>query len=264
MRRSWSGGGDLSDHALIGVRPVRELRAVAHRRPGDARGCRRSCPRCRPGTARRLRGRRARRARLALILAALLVALPPPPPRAMSGRSASTTAPGPAAVMSRIQVEPGMSLRDVWRAAGRARCAAPRRWSGTCGSMGCARASRPATTSCRAAASPAQILALLEEGKVVLEQLTVVEGAPSRTSSTPGQHPRVQHTQAGERSRHGARSATRGSAAEGEFFPDTYRFAGRHPDVDILGLAYDSMQTALAKAWSGAAAICRSTSPTRR
>jgi UPF0755 protein len=38
-------------------------------------------------------------------------------------------------------------------------------------------------------------------------------------------------------------------AAEGQFFPDTYRFAANTTDVAILTLAYDSMQRALAAAW---------------
>ncbi len=36
---------------------------------------------------------------------------------------------------------------------------------------------------------------------------------------------------------------------EGRFFPDTYRFAARTTDADILKLAYDSMARNLAQVW---------------
>jgi len=41
-----------------------------------------------------------------------------------------------------------------------------------------------------------------------------------------------------------------GVSPEGEFFPDTYRFAANTPDIAILTLAYDSMQRVLADAWT--------------
>jgi UPF0755 protein len=87
---------------------------------------------------------------------------------------------------------------------------------------------------------------------VVLEQLTVVEGTAFQDFlDALAQHPRVQHTLAGK----GAEAVMAalghpGVRPEGEFFPDTYRFAGKTPDVVILGLAYDSMQKALANAWA--------------
>jgi UPF0755 protein len=37
---------------------------------------------------------------------------------------------------------------------------------------------------------------------------------------------------------------------EGRFFPDTYRFAARSTDVELLKLAYASMQRVLDEAWS--------------
>ena len=40
------------------------------------------------------------------------------------------------------------------------------------------------------------------------------------------------------------------ASPEGEFFPDTYRFAANTPDIAILTLAYDSMQRVLADAWT--------------
>jgi UPF0755 protein len=40
-----------------------------------------------------------------------------------------------------------------------------------------------------------------------------------------------------------------GEFPEGRFFPDTYRFAAKTTDVEILGLAYNAMQRVLDGAW---------------
>ncbi len=100
-------------------------------------------------------------------------------------------------------------------------------------------------------ASPAQIIALFEQGRVVLEQLTVVEGATfADFLAALEQHPRVMHTLRGRSAAadHDALGHP-GQAPEGEFFPDTYRFAADTTDVAILELAYDSMQQLLGAAW---------------
>src|SRR5437763_1764210 len=101
-------------------------------------------------------------------------------------------------------------------------------------------------------ASPEEIIALFEQGKVVLEQLTVVEGATFNDFlAALDQHPRVLHTLRGK-----SPAAIMGAlghpgvSPEGEFFPDTYRFAANTPDIAILTLAYDSMQRVLADAWT--------------
>jgi UPF0755 protein len=100
-------------------------------------------------------------------------------------------------------------------------------------------------------ASPAQILALFEEGKVILEQVTVVEGATfADFLDALEQHPRVAHTLRGKSAAEiMAALGHAGVAPEGEFFPDTYRFAANTTDAAILALAYDSMQRALTEAW---------------
>ncbi|HKD52576.1 MAG TPA: endolytic transglycosylase MltG [Steroidobacteraceae bacterium] len=161
-------------------------------------------------------------------------------------------APGPATSVSRIEVEPGATVRAVLgrlQGAGTVRDARAVQWYLRL------RGARPrveaGTYEIPAHASPAQILALFEQGKVILEQLTVVEGATfADFLETLAQHPRVTHTLNGKTPAeimtllgHG------GQNPEGEFFPDTYRFAANTSDVAILGLAYDSMQHALAAAW---------------
>ncbi len=104
-------------------------------------------------------------------------------------------------------------------------------------------------------ASPAEILTLFAEGRVVLEQLTVVEGATfAEFRAILDAHPSVAHTLRG---RTGAEVMGAlghpGELAEGRFFPDTYRFAANTTDAAILTLAYEAMQRALAAAWDGRA-----------
>ena len=102
-----------------------------------------------------------------------------------------------------------------------------------------------------ARASAAQILEMFEQGRVVLEQLTVVEGSTFADFRRElDQHAAVTHTLTGQ-------SATEVMAAlghpgeypEGRFFPDTYRFAAKTTDRDILLLAYNAMQKLLDTAW---------------
>jgi UPF0755 protein len=161
-------------------------------------------------------------------------------------------APGPAAAPSRIEVGPGASLRSVlarMEAAGSVRNARALEWYLRL------RGEQPrvqaGTYEIPAHASPAQIISLFEQGRVVLEQLTVVEGATfADFLAALEQHPRVTHTLRG---RSPAQIMTLlghpGQAPEGEFFPDTYRFAANTTDVAILALAYDSMQQLLGAAW---------------
>ncbi len=101
-------------------------------------------------------------------------------------------------------------------------------------------------------ASAAQILEMLEQGRVVLEQLTVVEGSTFADFRRGlDEHAAVTHTLT-------AKSADEvmtalghsGEFPEGRFFPDTYRFAARTTDRDILLLAYNAMQKVLEGAWA--------------
>ena len=105
-------------------------------------------------------------------------------------------APGPATADSRIEVDPGASVRAVLgqlQAAGTVRDARAVQWYLRL------RGVRPrvqaGTYEIPAHASPAQILALFEQGKVILEQLTVVEGATfADFLAALAQHPHVAHT----------------------------------------------------------------------
>lgn len=162
-------------------------------------------------------------------------------------------APGPGTAATLLEVEPGASLRSIFarlEASGAVRHAQAvamyLRLSGQRPRM------QAGTYEIPAHASPEDIIALFEQGKVVLEQLTVVEGATFRDFLDElDRHPRVEHTLRSQSpAQIMAALGHAGVSPEGEFFPDTYRFAANTPDVAILALAYDSMQRALATAWA--------------
>jgi UPF0755 protein len=165
-------------------------------------------------------------------------------------------APGPAAAVTRVEVVPGASVRGVlnqletlgavrstraivWYL--RLRGAHPRMQAGV--------------YEIPPGASPGQIIALFEEGKVVLDQITVVEGATfAEFIDALDQHPHVIHTLRGKTPREVMSALGHaGAGAEGEFFPDTYRFAANTTDAVILELAYAGMQRSLAAAWAARA-----------
>ncbi len=100
-------------------------------------------------------------------------------------------------------------------------------------------------------ASPAQIVRLFEAGRVVLDKLTVVEGAtfaqfraaldadPDILASLRGKSDAAIMAALGHP----------GQKPEGRFFPDTYRFSPGTPDLTILRMAYDKMAAELATVW---------------
>jgi UPF0755 protein len=102
-----------------------------------------------------------------------------------------------------------------------------------------------------AGASPAQILDSFDQGRVVLEQLTVIEGSRfADLRRALDNHAAVTHTLQGKSDAEvmGALGHP-GEFPEGRFFPDTYRFAAKTTDVEILGLAYSAMQRTLDDSW---------------
>jgi UPF0755 protein len=101
-------------------------------------------------------------------------------------------------------------------------------------------------------ASPAQIVQLLEQGAVVLEQLTIVEGSRfADLRRALEKHPAVTVTMRGKSDAEVmAAIGHEGEHPEGRFFPDTYRFAARTTDVDLLKLAYSNMKQVLDTAWA--------------
>ncbi len=102
-----------------------------------------------------------------------------------------------------------------------------------------------------AQASPAEILEMFEQGRVVLEQLTVVEGSTfAEFRRELDQHAAVTHTLAGKTAEQVMTALGHpGEFPEGRFFPDTYRFAAKTKDTEILTLAYNAMQKLIEASW---------------
>jgi UPF0755 protein len=165
-------------------------------------------------------------------------------------------APGPAAQVSRVEVAPGTSLRTVLNhleAAGTLRNA--RAVEGYVRLTGLHVRVEAGLYEIPAHASAAQVLALFNEGKVVLEQLTVVEGATfGDFLEILAAHPYIAHTLRGKSAAAVMVAIGHpGVPPEGQFFPDTYRFAANTSDAAILGLAYEALQRELAAAWQARA-----------
>jgi len=163
-------------------------------------------------------------------------------------------APGPSTDIVRIQVEQGESVRTVLTQL--AKVGAVKRPRAVEFYLRITRHNKAPRIQVGmyeipARSSPAQILELFDQGRVVLEQLTVVEGSRfADFRHLLDNHAAVTHTLQGK-SDADIMSALghAGEFPEGRFFPDTYRFAAKTTDVEILGLAYGAMQRILDEAW---------------
>lgn len=102
-----------------------------------------------------------------------------------------------------------------------------------------------------AGASPAQIMDLFDQGRVVLEQLTIIEGSRfADVRHLLDGHAAVTHTLHGKSDEEVMTAlGHQGEFPEGRFFPDTYRFAAKTPDIEILGMAYNALHKVLDEAW---------------
>jgi UPF0755 protein len=166
-------------------------------------------------------------------------------------------APGPASQSLRVNVAPGLTVRGVLgrlQGAGALDCA----W---CTQLYLRLTGRRLTIKAGdyevdPHASASDVIEMLEQGRVILEQLTVVEGTTfSDLRQQLVADPHV-HSLLTGRSDAQVMAAVGhpGEASEGRFFPDTYRFAAGTTDVEILKLAYAGMSHALAQAWDMRAA----------
>lgn len=105
----------------------------------------------------------------------------------------------------------------------------------------------------------ANLPALLEqlvEGRVKLHSLTIIEGwTLAELQRALRRHRAVRKTlPKGDPTAVGEALGLAGVAAEGWFFPDTYRFPRGTTDVELLGLAHARMKILLDQAWQGRAA----------
>ena len=163
------------------------------------------------------------------------------------------SAPGPAAAPIRVEVQPGSTVRGVLKhLAAAGAIAHPRLTELYLRLHGRRFSIKAGEYEVPPRASAAAVVTLLAEGRVVLEQLTVVEGATfadfrRELESDP-------HVKANLR---GASDAAVMAAIghaderpEGRFFPSTYRFASGTTETEILKMAYDKMSEVLAAAWA--------------
>lgn len=192
----------------------------------------------------RKRGRAALPAFLALLILAAAVGY------ALLGRDFHAPGPAPAAVS--LKVAPGDSARAVLgRLAALGAVAHPRAVELYLRLHHRIPRIEIGTYEIPGHASPADIVRMLEEGRVVLEQITVVPGttfADFRRELDAS--PDIAHTLRG-RSDAAVMAALGhpGESPEGRFFPDTYRFAPGTSDLTLLSMAYERMAAVLAKAW---------------
>lgn len=98
---------------------------------------------------------------------------------------------------------------------------------------------------------PLDILRQLIEGRVVLEQLTIIEGWRfAQMRALVEAHPAIIATQRGHSDEElMAALGEEGVTPEGHFAPDTYSFAPGTTDLTVYRMAFDTQQQRLARAW---------------
>jgi UPF0755 protein len=162
------------------------------------------------------------------------------------------TAAGPLEQVTRVEVAPGASVRGVVNMLGkRGVIADPQAVAVYLKAHRMQPKIKAGTYDIPARASPAEILKLFEQGNVVLEQLTIVEGSTfADLRRALEKHPAIVVTLRGKSDAQVmAAIGHENEFPEGRFYPDTYRFAAHTTDVDILKLAYSNMAGVLATAW---------------
>jgi UPF0755 protein len=202
--------------------------------------------------------RDVRKSRIALaLLAAAIIVL------GLLGQQVfnAATEPGPATTEQRVLVAPGSSLRTVLgQLAAHGLLRDPRLFEFylRCCHRDPATAAPGIQVGIKAGSyrfepgmPPLAILSQLQQGKVVLEQLTIVEGwSFAQMRAAIATHPDVAQT-LNSRSDKDVMTAM-GSPQlwpEGRFAPDTYRFAAGTPDEQIYRLAFDAQRHNLDEAW---------------
>ena len=161
-------------------------------------------------------------------------------------------APGPAQHTVRVQVRAGDTLRQVFsRMQALGALNAPRAVELYLRLTGAQPRMEIGVYDIPARASPADIVQMFEAGRVVLDKLTVVEGATfaqflAALDADPDVVPSLRGKSDAQIM---AALGHPGEQPEGRFFPDTYRFSPGTSDLTILAMAYDQMSAELAKVW---------------
>ena len=167
------------------------------------------------------------------------------------------TAAGPAPATIRLKVTAGESLRGVFgRLAGLGALRHPRAVELYMRLRDIEPRIEIGVYDIPAHASPAQIVRLFEEGRVVLDRITVVEGTTfAEFLHELDTDPDIAPTLRGESDAQiMAALGHPGQNPEGRFFPSTYIFAPGTSDLTILRMAYEKMSAVLARLWHGRSA----------
>ena len=162
-------------------------------------------------------------------------------------------APGPATTAMRLKVSPGESTRAVlMRLAGLGALAHPRQVELYLRLHHRNPRIEIGTYEVPAHASPGDIVLMFEQGRVMLDQITVVEGARfADFRHELDAQAEVAHTLRGKSDAEVMSALGHaGEDPEGRFFPDTYRFAPGTSDLTLLSMAYERMAALLAKVWA--------------
>ena len=165
--------------------------------------------------------------------------------------------PGPHADEVRIEVKPGSPLRAALQTAAEAGALRhPRLLELYSRALQPTRRVTAGRYALAPGLTPRALLAQLEEGRVVLESLTVIEGSRyADLRRALARHPEVAQTLAGvDDASVMAQLGLSGVHPEGRFFPDTYKFAAGTSDLDLLRLAATRMTQELDAAWRSRAA----------
>ncbi|MGH8149505.1 MAG: endolytic transglycosylase MltG [Steroidobacteraceae bacterium] len=197
--------------------------------------------------------RSGRLALVAVLVVAVLVALGAGAAGGALWVRRAFNAPGPARAAMRVEIEPGLTLREVLGHLAAAGALAHPRLTELYLRLERKHLNvKAGEYEIPARASAAAVVELLAEGKGILDQLTIIEGTRfSDFRRALETDPNVRATLAGETDAQVmAAIGHPGEQPEGRFFPDTYRFAAGTPEVEILKLSYDKMSRVLAAAWA--------------
>lgn len=161
--------------------------------------------------------------------------------------------PLPLAAVMTFEVPPGSGLRQVSESLHESGIIeAPELFHWYARALGRAASIRAGEYQIEPGLSAAELLELLVSGDVVLHALTVVEGWTfSQMHEAVRAHPAIRATNAGaDPDRLMAAMGASVIHPEGQFFPETYRFARGTSDIEIFRQAYTLMQERLRAAWS--------------
>ena len=164
--------------------------------------------------------------------------------------------PGPNTVELQIEVKPGSPLRAALQTAADAGALRhPRLLELYSRALHPSRRVTAGRYALPAGITPRALLAQLEEGRVVLESLTIIEGSRYRElRAALARHPEVAQTLDGVGDAEVmSRLGLAGVHPEGRFFPDTYKFAAGTSDLGLLRVAAERMAKEIDAAWRGRA-----------